>query len=586
VIERESSDERLPSVRLTRRQMLRTSGLGLLAVGLAACGGAAAPGSSTASSPKAGAATGSAAGSPASGAPKPAGELPLVRMPYAKGGDMDIGTSSDSMGIDLAYNAFEGLTTRDKDASTIKPGVAEKWDVADDKLTWTFHLRKDARFSDGTPVTAQTFVDSWRRVADPKTASHYAGTMYFIKGFREANTGQGSLDGVAVKAVDDYTFQTVTNAPAAFMTILLATEWVSFPQPMHIISSAGKQWINDPKTLVSNGPFKVASIKPDQEVVLEPNPYYWGPKPQVRVGWEELNSAKYGFPEAMSAYEAGQLDMAFVPFTDLDRVKNDPNLSKQLSSKPNSYVWWVNLDTTNPPFTDKRVRQALYLAVDREKLTKEVLKGAFEPAYTVLPPEVKIGYTADARIKGTVDDARKLLADAGFPNSKGMRELELTGYSDQVDRKAIYQALQAMWKESLGLNIRLNLLETKTTQDFRLSHQKQPYDMLDGGWLPDFDDPYNWLNFLFSAETDRNWPKYRSNKEFNDLITQGAGEQDVQKRTDLYQKAHNIITNDVPVVPYAKVIDWEVRKPSLQNLVVTSEMRNYLLAWTTSTGQK
>jgi oligopeptide transport system substrate-binding protein len=570
------SDRQPVNGKWTRRQFLGASALGMVAVGLAACGGTAAP---------SGGATGTSAASPAGGA-QASGELPLIKMPWVKGGDMDIGTSSETMGIDLAYNAFEGLTALDKDATTIKPGVAEKWEVADDKVTWTFHVRKDAKFSDGTPVTAQTFVDTWRRVADPKTASHYAGTMYFIKGFREANTGQAGVDAVAVKALDDNTFQTVTNAPAAYMTTLLATEWVSFPEPMHIINKVGKDWINDPKTLVSNGPFRVASMKQDQELILEPNPNYWGPKPVVRIGWEELSSAKYGITEAMSAYEANQLDMAFVPFTDLDRVKNDPVLSKQLVSKPNSYVYWINCDTTNPPFNDKRLRQALYLAIDREKLTKDVLKGAFEPAYTVLPPEVKIGYTADARLKGTVDDAKRLMAEAGFPNGQGLRELELAGYSNMVDRKAIYGALQAMWKETLGVNLRLNLMETKPLQDFRVSHQKMPYDMMDGGWLPDFNDPYNWLNFLLSAETDRNWPKWRTNKEFNDLITQGAGEQDVQKRTDLYQKAHVIVTNEAPVLPYAKVIDWEVRKPRLQNFVVTSEMRNYLLAWTTVGEQK
>jgi oligopeptide transport system substrate-binding protein len=580
MVSNEGANQEPATEQVSRRQFLRIGAAGVIAVGLAACAGPAptAPPASTA--PTVGPAAGAAA------AAKPTGDLPLIRMPYAKGGDPDIGTTSDSTGIDLAYNAFEGLTTRDKDAATIRPGVAESWDVADDKVTWTFHLRKDSKFSDGTPVTAQTFVDSWRRVADPKTASHYSGTMYFIKGFREANTGQAGLDAVAVKALDDYTFQTVTNSPAAFMTTLLATEWVSFPQPMHIISKVGTDWVNDPKTLVSNGPYRVTSIKPDQEVVLEPNPYYWGPKAAVRIGWEQLNSAKYGFPEAMSAYEAGQLDMAFVPFTDLDRVKQDPTLSKELVSKPNSYVWWINTDTSNPPFTDKRFRQALYLAIDREKLTRDVLKGALEPHYTVLAPEVKIGYTADARINGTAEDAKRLLAEAGFPNGQGVRELELAGYADQVDRRAVYQAIQAMWKETLGINIRLNLLQTKALQDFRVSHKTQAYDMFDGGWLPDFNDPYNWLNFLFSAETDRNWPKYRSNQEFNDLITQGAGEQDLQKRTDLYAKAHNIITNDAPVLPYGKVVDWEVRKPALQNFVVTSEMRNYLLAWTTASGEK
>jgi oligopeptide transport system substrate-binding protein len=555
---------------VTRRQWLRgtaASAVGLLA--LAACGGASGGGS--------------AAASPA-GSGSAAGNLPLVRLPFSKG-DFDIGVSSDAAGVDIGYNLFEGLVSMDKDGATLRPGVAEKWEAADDGLTWTFHLRKDAKFSDGAPITAQTFVDSWKRVADPKTAALQAGQLYLIKGFQEANAGKAPVDSIAIKAVDDYTFQATTTVRAAFFPLYLATTYVTFAQPMHIISKVGKAWA-DPKNYVSNGPFRMAGYKPDQELLLEPNPFYWGEKPKVRVALEVLGAIKYGNAQGLSAYEGGQLDMAFVPFSDLDRAKKDATLSKELVNIPNSYVWWINVDVTNPPLNDKRVRQALYLAIDRDKLTQDVLKGAFEPFYGVLPPTVKVGYTPDARIKGTVEDARRLLAEAGFPGGQGFRELELSGYSDQTDRKAVYQALQAMWKDNLGINIRLNLMDSKPLIDLRAANRNKPYDINDGGWLPDYDDPYNCFNVLFAKDADKNWPKYRSNAQFEDLITRGAGEQDVAKRTDLYTQAHKILVDDAAVLPYARVIDWELRKPNLQGLVVTPEKRNYRLAWTTSTTQK
>lgn len=512
-------------------------------------------------------------------APQVARELPTVRMPYSVA-EPDIGKSSESGGIDLAYNAFEGLVNRARDGFTIVPGVAERWETAADGVTWTFHLRKEAKFSDGTPVTARTFVDSWRRVADPTTASKYAGAMYVVKGFQEANQGKAPLDSIAVKALDDYTFQTVTAQPAPYFLTLLATTWVSYAQPMHVINKVGDKWV-EAEHIVSNGPFKVTSHKRDQEMVLEPNPHYWGEKPRTRVVWKILADRKYSIPQAMAAYEAEELDVAFVPFTDLDRVQKDPRLSKELASYPNSYVYWINIDTTNPPFNDRRVRRALYCGIDREKLARDVLKGAFRPWYTVLSEDVKIGYNPDARIKCSVEDAKKWLAEAGYPNGQGLREFELVGEADPVDRKAAYQAIQAMWRENLGIKIRFNLLQTKARQDWRVASRKTPYDLFDGGWLPDYNDPYNWHNFLFSQKTDRNWPKY-NNKEFEDLVTRGAQELDEKKRHELHQKAEEILVQDAAVIPYVNVLDFQVRKPWVKSLIVTPEMRNYRMVWMTA----
>jgi oligopeptide transport system substrate-binding protein len=487
---------------------------------------------------------------------------------------IDPGLVGDFTTLQYWQLLWEGLIGRDKD-NHLQPRGAESYTISDDGTVFTFKLRKEAKFSDGSPITARDYEWTLKRNLDPASGSKYAHSLYPLKNASAYNRGQiQDRDAVGVKALDDSTLQLVTERPAPYLIPLIAATWTLFPLKRETLEKYGDKW-TEADNIVTNGPFMLQSWKHDQEMVLVPNPHYWGEKPTLqRV---VLPLVRDPLSQALVGYESGELQFAIVPNPDLDRLQKDPLKSKEVRLVDNAGTRWVAFDSGHPPFGDVRVRKAFYLAIDRPTLVNNVLKGVPIPAWTVLPPMID-GYNPAARIAGGPAEARQLLAEAGYPEGRGFPEVELV-FPQTAEYRAIAETVQPMWKEVLGVSTRITPMENAAFVNWRNSRKDQAYHAFLGGWSNDFNDPYNWHNFLFDSREDHhslNW----KNAAFDELITRAAAETDPARRKQLQEQAEAMLVADAPVAPlFFRRIPVAVN-PSVDGLVFTAELGQLKLDWT------
>ncbi len=468
-------------------------------------------------------------------------------------------------GIEPVFNLFEGLMGVDYETGEIIPMEAEKWEVSDDGLIYTIYLREGMKWSDGTPLTAKDYEYAWKRNLDPATGSRFPQTLYPIKGAEAFNKGENTdPDSVGVKALDDLTLQVTLERPTGFFLSIL-TYQPTYPLPKWAIEKYGDQWSKSGESLVTNGPFMLEKWDHGVEAIGVPNPYYWGTKPTLqKIIWKTYEDP-FG-PAQLTAYENGELDEAYVPELELDRVRNDSVLSKELHRFPRSGTWFLLLDTAKEPFDNLQVRQALYLAIDRETLTQSILRGALAPAYTITPPSIPAGYNADARLPGGIEEAKKLLADAGYPDGQGFPEVTLT-YESAALQKLMAEAIQGMWRENLGINIRLDPMERKAFLAWRRTETaEKPYDMYMYRWLSDYLDPANWANTLWDSDEDFFHTRWK-NEKYDELVRQALAETDPAKRAELYQEAEVLLVHDAAVIPLTGMDQNYLVKPYVKGII-------------------
>ncbi len=376
---------------------------------------------------------------------------------------------------------FEGLTTNDPQTYEPVPGLAESWSVSADGTVWTFKLRK-ATWSDGVPITAQTVVKSWLRILDPAFAAQYAWfPSMFIKGAEDYNKKKAGPEAVAIKAIDDSTFQMTTVGPLPY--VLGALTHYSFSVvPIHAIEKFGKDWTK-PENFVGNGPFRLESWKPQDRVTVVPNEKYWDRK-SVKLGrvvylpGDDNNTA-------FRMYENKEIDwLTNVPTGQMDAVKGRPDF--QSAPRLGSYYYIPQIQ--RPPLNDVRVRKALSLSFNRKDLVEKIVKGGEVPALTMVPPMA--GYPM---VKGNAEDvgkAKQLLAEAGFPGGKGFPKLQIL-YNTSEAHKKIGEFIQQQWKENLGIEVELLNQEWNTYLDNKANHK---FDLARAGWIGDYVDPNTFLD--------------------------------------------------------------------------------------------
>jgi oligopeptide transport system substrate-binding protein len=265
--------------------------------------------------------------------------------------------------------------------------------------------------------------------------------------------------------------------------------------------------------------------------------------------------------QGVAAYEADELDIALVSAADMERVSNDPELSQQLHVWSRSANWQLRLDMSNAasPLADRNVRQALYLAIDREVLTKNVLKGTMEPAWTFVPPGT-VGYFPDARLQGTVDDAKQLMADAGYPDGAGFPGFKLTYVPTQGDATLMSQAIVGMWKENLGIDVEL----VPAPEDFRTLIRTEPYDMYIGRWYADYEDPQDWHNL---ALVEDSFSTHYTDPEWTEAVEAAKVELDFDKRKQMYEEAEVALIADAPIIPLTYPSQIWLIKPNVKGLI-------------------
>lgn len=518
--------------------------------------------------------------------PQPGAEAPaaapvakktVLRLPEgAKPRTMDPGISSGGDGLEQMQNMFEGLVYVDQASGEIKAGQAEKWTISPDGLVYTFTLRPNLKWSDGQPLTARDFEFAWKRNTDPATKSFYAQTLWPVKGAQAFGEGKGTAEGMQAKAVDDRTFVVTLERSAPFFMHLVAT-WTAYPLRKDMIEKFGDKWTATKDSYTSNGHYRLVEWKPEQSMTVERNPNYWGEnKGPDTIVWTLFDNQG---PKSVIAYEADELDRAILAGADLARAKADAKLSKELKKFERQGSQWLVIDVKSPPLDNAKVRQALYTATDGRQLNEGVLKDAFFNAVSIVAPGI-MGQKKEHSLGFDVGKAKKLLAEAGYPDGKGWpANVKITFNGDSSEAKLLAEAVQGMWKKNLGIDVVLDPMEARAFNSWRTSRKTQPFHFYIGGWGSDYEDPNNWYNLLFHSRADFWFTKWK-NERFDKLVDQGLEENDQTKRRGIYEEADKILSQEVPFITLYHWGRSDLIKPYLQGLThyrVLGRIQGYLV---------
>ena len=450
---------------------------------------------------------------------------------------------------------FEGLLVTDVDGHPA-PGVAEKWDNKDFKV-WTFHLRKDAKWSDGTPVTAEDFVYSWQRLANPTTASPYASYLQYghIANIDDIIAGKKPITDLGVKAIDANTFEVTLSEPVPYFYKLLVHPSVS-PVPKSAVEKFGEKW-TQPANIVTNGAYKLKDWVVNERMVLERNPQYWDNAKTVinQVTYLPISSEVTD----VNRYRSGEIDMTYnnMPIELFQKLKKE--IPKEVHVDPYLCTYYYEINNQKAPFTDVRVRTALKLALDRDIIVNKVKNQGDLPAYSYTPP-----YTDGMKLvepewfkwsqEKRNEEAKKLLAEAGYTADKPLTFSLLYNTSDLHKKLAI--AVASIWKKNLGVNVKLENQEWKTFLDTR--HQGT-FDVARAGWCADYNEPTSFLNTMLS-DSSNNTAHYKS-PAFDKLIGETLKVADDAQRADLYAKSEQQLDKDSAIVPVYYYVNARLVKP-------------------------
>ncbi|QAR46152.1 oligopeptide ABC transporter substrate-binding protein OppA [Kosakonia cowanii] len=455
----------------------------------------------------------------------------------------------------VSRDLFEGLLISDVEGHPTA-GVAEKWENKDFKV-WTFHLRKNAKWSDGTPVTAHDFVYSWQRLADPKTASPYASYLQYghIANIDDVIAGKKPTSELGVKAIDDNTFEVTLSEPVPYFYKLLVHSSVS-AVPKAAIEKFGDKW-TQPANIVTNGAYKLKDWVVNERIVLERNTNYWDNAKTV------INQVTYLPISAevtdVNRYRSGEIDMTYnnMPIELFQKLKKE--IPKEVHVDPYLCTYYYEINNQKAPFTDVRVRTALKLALDRDIIVNKVKNQGDLPAYSYTPPYTDgAKLTEPAWFKMTQEqrnaEAKKLLAEAGYTADKPLSFSLLYNTSDLHKKLAI--AVASIWKKNLGANVKLENQEWKTFLDTR--HQGT-FDVARAGWCADYNEPTSFLNTMLS-DSSNNTSHYKS-PAFDKLIGDTLKVTDEAQRAELYSKAEQQLDKDSAIVPVYYYVNARLVKP-------------------------
>jgi oligopeptide transport system substrate-binding protein len=470
------------------------------------------------------------------------------------------GTEPETLDPQLATGApehhifdalFEGLVaTTPEDPDDNGPGAATHWET-EDFITWKFHLRKEGKWSDGTPLTARDFLYSFQRILTPELAGPYATMLYPMLNAEEFNKGEvKDFSQVGAKALDDHTLQITLKGPAPYLPSMLK-HYAWHPVPGHVIGRFGKISDRDTKwtragSIVGNGPFKLKEWRYTHSLTVERNPHYWD------AGMVRLNEIRF-IPIVSDATEErafrdGQVHVTnTVPLPKMDLYREKEPEVFRLEPMLGTYFYRINV--TKPPFNDRRVRQALTLSVDRETLIRNVLRAGQKSAVGFTPPGAGEGYETPGLLKYDPEEARRLLAEAGYPDGKGFPKFEIL-INTMESHRLVGEAIMEMWKKNL--NIPAGVLN----QDWGVyldSQRKLDFQVCRAGWIGDYLDPYTFLSIWQTGDGNNNtgW----SSARYDELMQASLREGDSARRMAILTEAETLLLDELPMIP----LYWYVR---------------------------
>lgn len=464
-------------------------------------------------------------------------------------------------GARISAGLLEGLVSvdhRDLQLHPI-PGAAASWDISEDMTVYTFHLRQNARWSNGDPLTAADFVYAFQRILSPELGSPYAYMLHGLKNAEPFNRGElKDFSQVGARAVDDLTLVLTLEAPVPYLlSLLYHHSWYPVHRPT--IEAHGGMAKRDsrwtlPENYVGNGAFVIREWVQDKHIVLEKSPTYWD-RDSVRLNRVVFHPIGDHTTEER-AFQAGQLHVTeTVP---LDRIayyrEQHPEL---LQLEPYLGVYYYAFNTQRPPMDNLHVRRALVLAVDREKITQFVTKGGETPAGHFTPTDTA-GYTSRARLDYDPEAARAELAEAGYPNGEGFPATSLL-YNNSDAHARIAQVIQQMWKQTLGIHIELESMEWKV---YLAETEKGNFQIARRGWIADYVDPNSFLDLWVTGGGNNraNW----SNAEYDRLIREAARRPVPTERMECFQQAEAILLREAPVLPIYFYRSKSLVKPSVR----------------------
>ncbi len=471
---------------------------------------------------------------------------------------LDPAASNEALSTSYIMQIYSGLMKLDNNLEPVPDIAASMPTVSADGLTYTFNLRKDVKFSDGTPVTAYDFQYSWTRAATPATNSPTA-TEYLgdIAGVNDVLSGKATqISGV--KVIDNYTLQVTINSPESYFLYKL-TFPASFVVEKSNVTSGANWW----KTPIGTGPFKVQEWTPETEFILARNDLYYGDLPKIAEIDMTLNSTT----NDMDLFETGDVDFTSPPAEYYDQIM-DPSgpFYQDLSVSPSLSVDYIGFNCKEAPFNDPDIRQAFCLAIDKDKIVDLTYRNMAQKAEGILPPGIP-GYNANVTgLNFNVTQAQALIKASTYGSAANLPPITITvagegGNTDQVIQSLVYQ-----WQQNLGVNVQVRELDPEVYYSELSQEVDQMYST---GWIADYPYPQDFLDILFSSGSSYNYGGY-SNPQFDSLIQQANQESDQTKAFALYQQAEQLIVNNAACLPLTFGQTYLLVQPWVKNLSVNA----------------
>lgn len=478
---------------------------------------------------------------------------------------IDPAINDETYGFIYINHAFEGLLTKDINGKIVG-GSSDKWEISEDKLKYTFHIREDAKWSDGKKLTADDFVYSYRRVVAPKTASPIAYLMYYIKNAKDINTGKKNIDTLGVTAIDENTLTIELENPTLYFEDILASGGCYVPVREDIINKYGDDWTWKPEAYIGNGAYKMTERKPDELIAFELNTNYWDYKNQVA---KKINFVLIADEYiSLNAVRTGDVDFSInaPPIGEIESLIKE-NL---MAVSDIIGVYYLDLNNKDKTLSDKRVRKALSLAIDRNYIVSNIGYGKLIAAESFVPPVVKgleksfreesSNFIIANNYSNNIIEAKKLLSEAGYPNGENFPILEVKVSSGFYT--TVLEAIQEMWKNNLNIDVVVRTEESKITLPFR---QSGKYQMARTSWTGDYNDPLTMLQIM-TSESDINYSGF-SNERYDYLINFATTSTNQKDRMEALKEAEAILFEEMPIIPFIYRTDFLVVNPKLKNYI-------------------
>lgn len=478
---------------------------------------------------------------------------------------IDPAINDETYGFIYINHAFEGLLTKDINGKIVG-GSSDKWEISEDKLKYTFRIREDAKWSDGKKLTADDFVYSYRRVVDPKTASPIAYLMYYIKNAKDINIGKKPIESLGVTAIDENTLTIELENPTLYFEDILASGGCYVPVREDIINKYGDDWTWNSESYIGNGAYKMTERKPDELIAFELNTNYWDYKNQVA---KKINFVLIADEYiSLNAVRTGDVDFSInaPPIGEIESLIKE-NL---MAVSDIIGVYYLDLNNKDKTLSDKRVRKALSLAIDRNYIVSNIGHGKLIAAESFVPPVVKgleksfreesSNFIIANNYSNNIIEAKKLLAEAGYPNGENFPILEVKVSSGFYT--TVLEAIQDMWKNNLNIDVVVRTEESKITLPFR---QSGKYQIARTSWTGDYNDPLTMLQIM-TSESDINYSGF-SNERYDYLINFATTSTNEKDRMEALKEAEAILFEEMPIIPFIYRTDFLVVNPKLKNYI-------------------